>query len=160
MSPPGCGNGGAGYPAAPSSSSRHQAAEHPDDTAPCRLDEDPDVLRVASDAVHRLARVARRLHGGPLPVVGGREWFAATWIIQSATILAEAFLRDPDQIAADHKAAAVAISLAADWAAASRRPSHAALAARRAQPGPLARTVDPAAAARWAATGSSLVAPA
>jgi len=126
-----------------------------DDTGgPGRLD-DPDFLRVASDAVDRLARVARRLHGGPLPVVGDREWFTATWIVQSATILAEAFLRDPDQHAAAEKAGAVAISAAADWTAASRRPSHAELARRRAEVGPLARTIDPEGAARWAASGGS-----
>ena len=113
---------------------------------------------MAYRAVDRLVRAAHSLHG-PLPVVGSQEWFAATWITQVATmaVLGEGYvLRDPDRIAADQlKAASVAIATGADWAAASRRPSHTSLAAIRAEPGPMARRVDPAAAARWATTGDS-----
>ena len=136
----------------------HHGTGRDDGTAPCRLDEDPDFLRVAFCAVDRLVRAAHRLYG-PLPVVGSPEWRAATWITQAATmaVLGEGYvLRDPDRIAADQlKAASVAIATGADWAAASRRPTLAALDDRRAVPGPVAGSFDAAAAARWVATGSS-----
>ena len=129
-----------------------------DDTAPGRLDEDPDFLRAAYRAVDRLVRAAHRLYG-PLPVVGSAEWFAAPWITQVATmaVLGEGYiLRDPDRIAADQlKAASVAIATGADWTAASRRPTLATLDDRRAMPGPVAVSFDAVAAARWVATGSS-----
>jgi len=143
---------------APPGTSRCQATDRDESTAPGRLDEDPDFLRVAFRAVDRLVRAAHRLHG-PLPVVGSPEWFAAPWITQAATmaVLGEGYiLRDPDRIAADQlKAASVAIAMGADWTAASRRPILATLDDRRAVPGPGVQSFDAAAAARWVATGSS-----
>ena len=121
-----------------------------EDTAHGDLGDDPDVLRVAFCAVDRVVRAAHRLYGGPLPVVGSPAWRAAPWIAQVATlcVLGEHWLlRDPDRIAADRiKAMAIDLSAGHDWTAASQRPSHGLLTARRAEPGPMSR---------WASTGTS-----
>ena len=91
--------------------------------------------------------------------VGTVEWWEASdpEKLGGVANLALAYLiQDPLRAEAQRlKAAAVAISEAANWTDASRRPSHATLAARRAEPGPMARPFDPEAAARWARTGSS-----
>ena len=127
-------------------------------TAAVRLD-DPDVLRVAHQAVSRFLRVAHRLHG-PLPALGTPAWMTAEWVTVAGTlaVLGEAWLRredDLDRAVTERlKAASVAISEGGRWV--GHGPSHADLERRRAELGPLARTVDAAAAARWAATGSSL----
>jgi hypothetical protein len=118
-----------------------------------RLD-DPDFLRVAFGAVARLVRAAESLNGGSLPALGTSAWFDAPWTAQAASVAA-VFLGDPaEQVAAAEKAAAIAISAAVDWTEASGRPSYATLLARRAQIGAMARTVDAAAAARWASGDS------
>jgi len=81
------------------------------------------------------------------------------WLSQSATLAVYGLawlVREGnlDRIVAERlKAASVAISEGGRWDRCG--PSHAALERRRAALGPLARTVDPVAAARWAATGSS-----
>ena len=134
--------------------SRHEATEPADDTATDRLEDSPDFLRVAHAAVARLVRAAESLYG-PLPPLGSEAWFSGEWTTQAASV-AVAILGDPaEQTAAAGKQAATAISAALDWSEASRNPSYATLCARRAVPGPMARTVDSAAAARWARTGSA-----
>jgi hypothetical protein len=61
---------------------------------------------------------------------------------------------DLDRAVAERmKAASVAVTEGGRWV--GHGPSHAALERRRAELGPMAHTVDPVAAARWAATGSS-----
>lgn len=106
---------------------------------------------------HRLVGKAAELAGGFVPGVGTAAWWDAGPLPRLAglLVLAErALLVDPDRLAAEQlKAAAVAISTGRDWAAAA--VPHSALVARRAEPGPMARTVDRKAAARWAATGTS-----
>lgn len=49
------------------------------------------------------------------------------------------------------KQAAEVLAAGVDWMVEARRPTYAELVRRRAELGPMARTVDPAAAARWAA---------
>lgn len=57
-------------------------------------------------------------------------------------------------MAAEQLKAAGAIFTGRDWsAAAAAHVPHAAVVARRAEPGPLARAVDRGAAAEWARTG-------
>jgi len=124
--------------------SGQEATEHPDDT---------DLLRVAHDAVARLVCAAASMHG-PVPALGTPEWFSAEWTSQVAAV-AVAALGDPAEQTAAEKQAATAISASLNWSEASHRPSYATLVARRAVPGPMARRVDPEAAARWARTGSS-----
>jgi len=72
-------------------------------------------------------------------------------------VLSEAWcVYDPERVVRQRlRAMSGDLSGGLDWAAESRRPSRGTLAARRAEPGPMARPVDAAAAARWARTGSS-----
>ena len=92
-----------------------------------------------------------------VPGVDTSAWWNAPDIAKIAglLILSEAWvICDPDRMVAERfKAASVAISEATQgsW----RRPSRSELAARRAQPGPMARPFDPVAARRWVETGSS-----
>jgi len=119
--------------------------------------DDPELLAAVHACAHRMVRAAHRVHGR-IPTLGP-EFVAAPWLAQVAAlaVLGEHWvLRSPDEIAADQlKDAAIAISTGADWAAASRRPSHAELVARRAEVGPMARPFDPVAARRWVKAGDS-----
>ena len=92
-----------------------------------------------------------------VPGVDTSAWWNAPDIAKIAglLILSEAWvICDPERMVAERfKAASMAISEGdhGGW----RRPSRSELAARRAQPGPMARAVDTAAARRWVETGSS-----
>lgn len=134
--------------------------------SPIPVDTLPDDAELRA-AVHQLVEAAvqrARSSHGAVPAIGSAAWWAAPGDVRAAAVLVcgEAWLlyRTPEQLAADQlKAAAVALSTGLDWSAAG----HAAmfhnatvLARRRAEPGPMAgRTPDPAATARWVATGSS-----
>ena len=144
---------------APESSSRHDAAEHPHDhdTGPSRLD-DPElhaeVDRLAGTVMRAALRNLRRIPG-----VGTPAWWAADDAAKIAglLVLAEAWLvREMSlgrEVRARLKAASVAISTGSSWC--DHGPSHASLAARRAEPGSMWQSLDPRAAARWSATASS-----
>jgi len=133
---------------------------------------DPGILIPLDDALTRaeiwrivapLLAEARREFGYVAPVES-TQWWDGTDTTKLGGILVLALgwvICDPHRRGAEQlKQDAVDISLDVDWGAASRRPSPDTLRSRRAQPGPMLRRVDPAAAARWAATGSSLEAPA
>ncbi|MGH4001737.1 MAG: hypothetical protein ACRDTJ_30235, partial [Pseudonocardiaceae bacterium] len=113
--------------------------------------------------VHRLVDKAVALAGESVPPVGSSQWWDAEPMVRLAALLLLAehhLLADPERIAAEQlKAVSVAISGAKDWSAAAHRlvfDSHAKVAERRREPGPLAGlTFDPVAAARWVETGSS-----
>ena len=106
---------------------------------------------------------ARREFGYVAPVES-TQWWDGTDATKLGGVLVLALawaVNDPHRTAAEAlKAASADVSQDAGWVAASRRPTLDTLRARRAQPGLMLRTVDPDAAARWAATGSSLEAPA
>lgn len=96
------------------------------------------------------------------PAVGSAEWWAAPDQLKASAlvVLAESYLvADPDrQVRQRMRQVSHGISEGMDWAAAAHRLAyapHSVLAARRAEPGPLARVVDPAAMARWVQTGRS-----
>jgi len=111
-----------------------------------------EVYRLVDKVVTAVIRGHRKVPG-----VDTSAWWNAPDIAKIAglLILSEAWvICDPERMVAERfKAASVAISEGdqGGW----RRPSRSELAARRAQPGPLARTVDPVAARRWVKTGSS-----
>lgn len=115
------------------------------------------------DEVRRLVAKAVELAGGSVPPAGSPRWWDAPPVARLASLLViveHHLLVDPDRIAAEQlKAAAVAISTGKDWSGNAHRlicDSHAKVAARRLEPGPLAGMVfDAAAEARWVATGSS-----
>lgn len=129
----------------------------------------PDLSPTSSELraeVHRLigqvVAIARAEHGqalGPLPGVRHPDWWTAPTSVRLAAILVlgEAYLiADPERVAVQIlRDMAYDLSAAYDWATASRRPSRTALAARRAEPGPLAQKFDPELAARWVATGGT-----
>lgn len=125
------------------------------------VDTTPDGVELRA-AVHQLVDRAvqrARCSHGAVPAIGSADWWAAPDDVRAAAVLVagESWLvhRTPAQLAADQlKAAAVALSTGLDWSAASRRPSHVRLTEHRAEPGALARPVDPEAACRWAATGA------
>ena len=103
-----------------------------------------------------LAEARREL--GYVVAIESAEWWRASDTTKLGGILALALawaVNDPHRAAAEAlKAASADVSRDAGWVAASRRPTLDTLSARRAQPGPMLRHVDPAAAARWAATGA------
>ncbi|MGH3550508.1 MAG: hypothetical protein ACRDQU_20790 [Pseudonocardiaceae bacterium] len=124
---------------------------------------DDDDLRLYAE-VDRLVANAVKLAGGSVPAVGSPAWWSAEPMPRLTSLLVVAehhLLADPDRIAAGHlKAASVAISTGMDWSAAAHRlvyDSHAKVAARRRELGPLAglSSFDPVAARRWVETGSS-----
>ena len=95
-----------------------------------------------------------------LPDVDSAAWWDAPARIRIAALvlLAREQLTVQRQLAEQQRAVSVAVSTGMDWAAAAHHlvyAPHRVLAARRAEPGPLARTVDPAGMARWVETGSS-----
>lgn len=94
-----------------------------------------------------------------IPGVGTPSWWAADDAAKVAglLVLVEAWVvRDPEQAVRQRlREMSYDLSAALDWSAESRRPSPGTLAARRAEVGPMARTVDPVAVRRWAETGSS-----
>lgn len=127
------------------------------------IDDSPTELELLI-AVHRLVETFRATvtdRHGPVPALGSPGWWVAPPGAQLAALLplAEVALLAPDpaQLAADRlKAASLDLCAAHDWVAASRRPSHAEVLRRRAEPGPLAGIeFDPDAAARWVETGDS-----
>ena len=101
---------------------------------------------------------ARRQFGHVAPVES-TQWWDGTDATKLGGILVLALawsVNDPHRRGAEQlKQDAVDISRAVDWGAASRWPSPDTLRARRAEVGPMARTVDHEAARRWAATGDS-----
>jgi len=111
-----------------------------------------EVYRLVDTVVTAVIRGHRKVPG-----VDTSAWWNAPDIAKIAglLILSEAWvICDPERMVAERfKAASVAVSEGdqGGW----RRPSHATLTRRRSEPGPMARTVDAAAAARWVATGSS-----
>lgn len=119
---------------------------------------DYDELRLLVE-VHRMVGKAIELAGGSVPAVGSPQWWDADPLARIAglLVLAERYLiDDPHLIDAQMiKDASVAISSSKDWSAAGSLPSHAELARRRAEPGPVYAPFDVLAAARWVATGSS-----
>ena len=130
-----------------------------DDTGgPGRLD-DPDLLIEVFRLVNPAVEAARRAHGGRLAGVGSRAWWNASddAKIAGLLVLSEAWcVYDPERAVRQRlREMSWALSAGHDWAAESRRPSRSTLTRRRAEPGPMARPVDGAAAARWAATGDS-----
>ena len=133
---------------------------------------DPGLLIPLDDALTRaeiwrivapLLAEARREFGYVAPVES-TQWWDGTDATKLGGILVLALawaVNDPQRRGAEQlKQDAVDISGAVNWGAASRRPTPDTLRSRRAQPGPMLRTIDPEAAALWAATGSSLEAPA
>jgi hypothetical protein len=130
------------------------------DTAaqPVGLDE-PELRAAVHHLVGQMVEPAREQHG-PLPGVGTPRWWTAPADVQLAAllVLAEAHLiADPVRAArALLRELSHDLSNATDWKSLARH--HATpgeLETRRARAGPLARRVDPHAAAHWAATGTS-----
>ncbi len=111
-----------------------------------------EVYRLVDKVVTAVIRGHRKVPG-----VDTSAWWNAPDIAKIAglLILSEAWvICDPERMVAERfKAASVAISEGdqGGW----RRPSRSELAARRAQPGPMARPFDPIAARRWVETGDS-----
>lgn len=95
---------------------------------------------------------------GHVPVPGSPAWWRSADDVKVAgllTLSGDHLIYDPDQLAAEKiKQMAIDLSRGHDWTAASRRPSHATLIARRAESGPM-RAFDAAAARRWVDTGTS-----
>jgi len=133
---------------------------------------DPGILIPLDDPLTR-AEIGRvvgpllaeaRREFGFIVGVESEEWWRASDATKIGGILVLALawaVNDPHRRGAEQlKQDAVDISGAVNWGAASRRPTPDTLRSRRAQPGPMLRTIDPEAAALWAATGSSLEAPA
>lgn len=123
--------------------------------------DDAELRAAVHQLVDQAVQRARRRHGA-VPAVQTEAWWDAPPDVQRAALLVLAedwMLRSPDELAADQlKAAAVALSTGLDWAAAGHRAmfhSATVLARRRAEVGPLARAIDPAAVRRWVSTGSS-----
>jgi hypothetical protein len=120
--------------------------------------DDPVTRAEIGRVVGPLLAEARRQFGHVAPVES-TQWWDGTDATKLGGILALALawaVNDPHRAAAEAlKAASVDVSRDVGWVAASRRPTLDTLSARRAQPGPMLRRVDPAAAARWAATGDS-----
>ena len=106
-----------------------------------------------------VAAARRRSHGGRLAGVGTGAWWAAPTDLKLAGVLVLGLAwcaHDPERAVRQRlRELSWDLSSAHDWTAESRRPSHTSLAAIRAEPSPTARCVDPAAAARWTATGDS-----
>jgi len=127
-------------------------------TAPGRLDE-PELLAEAGRLLAPIFSAARH-ERGRIVGVGEAEWWRASDAVKRgglATLALAWMVHDPEQAVRERiKAMAVDLSQAHDWSAESRRPSHTTLAAIRDEPGPMARTVDPVAARRWVATGTSV----
>jgi hypothetical protein len=130
------------------------------DTAaqPVGLDE-PELRAAVHHLVSQMVDRAREQHG-PLPGIGTQRWWTAPADVQLAAllVLAEAWLvHDPDRAVRERlREMSHDLSDATDWKALARH--HATpgeLEERRSQPGPLARDVDPHAAAHWAATGTT-----
>lgn len=122
------------------------------------LDE-PELRSAVHDLVAQMVDPARARHG-PLPSIGSDQWWRAPADVQLASllVLAEAWvIHDPEHALRERlRSLSTDLSGAADWSAIAR--GHATpdeLDHRRAAPGPLARAVDPAAAAHWAATGTT-----
>ncbi len=145
---------------APPTSRRHAAPIDAQRTA-------EELLFETFRLTHPILHSAREEHGS-VPAPGTPRWWSAPDSVKVAgllTLASEYLLNDPDKIAAEKlKAVAVVISKGEDWSAASRRPSHAELERRRAEPGPMATSTaraglmpsfDPVAAKRWVRTGSS-----
>ena len=141
----------------------HQGCDG-DRGGPCIQDSPLDDADVRAEVWRVLAPIfaaARRGRNGILGV-GTLAWWEGSdpEKLGGIAVLALGYLvQDPLRAEAQRiKDASVAISEAAQGE--RSRPSHGTLTARRAKPGPLARTVDREAARRWAATGSSVEVPA
>lgn len=121
--------------------------------------DDPEVHSAVHDLVAQMVDPARARHG-PLPSVGSDHWWRAPADVQLASllVLAEAWVvYDPERAVRERlRSLSTDLSGAADWSAIARaHVTPDGLEHRRAAPGPLARAVDPAVAARWAATGTT-----
>lgn len=128
------------------------------DTGPM-IDHRPEEDELRS-AVHELVTqyidraTAQR---SPIPGVGTDAWWTAPADTQLAAvlILGEAWLiHDPVRTVRE-RLRQMSWDLSGACCGKLGGPSHAILAERRAQPGSTARAFDPAAAARWVATGHS-----
>ena len=128
-----------------------------DDTGPGRLD-DPELLAEVGRVTAPAIAAARREHGRLLGT-GTPEWWSADdgAKVAGVLVLGMAWLVHDPESAVRQRLRQMSYDLAGglDWAAESRRPSRGTLAARRAEPGPMARPFDPVAARRWVETGSS-----
>jgi len=104
--------------------------------------DDPDVRAEVWRVLAPIFAAARRGGNGILGV-GTIAWWDGTDVEKLGGVanLALAYLiQDPLRAEAQAlKAAAIAISTGANWRAAGRRPSHATLTARRAEPRPMLR---------------------
>jgi len=129
-----------------------------DDTGPPGRLDDPELLAEVGRVVAPAIAAARREHG-QLAGVATEQWWAASDDVKLAGILVLGMawcLHDPDRVVRERlREMSWDMSAGLDWAAASRRPTPDTLRSRRERPGPMLRTVDPVAAARWARTGSS-----
>lgn len=114
-----------------------------------------EVQRVVTKALAAAGAVGSVKFGSP-------EWWRASDAEKAARlgILAEAFvIQDPHKIALDIvKQTSLDVWEGTDWTALSRRASHSTLVQRRERPGPMLRTFDAEAAARWVEFGTSAVA--
>jgi len=128
-----------------------------EDIAWGRLD-DPELLAEVGRVVAPAIAAARQEHGR-LAGVATAQWWAASDDVKLAGVLILGMgwlVHDPERAVRQRlREMSGDMSAGHDWAAESRRPSRGTLAARRAEPGRMLRTVDPEAAARWARTGSS-----
>jgi len=120
---------------------------------------DLELIREVHRLVDQFVRAVEDRHG-PIPSLSAAGWWTAPPIARLATVLVlgEAWIvHDPDRAAAERlRQLSWDLSAAYDWTAASRRPSHAELERRRAEPGPLARLkFDAEAARRWVETGAA-----
>jgi len=101
--------------------------------------DDPELLAEVGRVVAPAVAAARR-ENGRLAGVGTEQWWAASDDVKLAGILVLGIawcVHDPERAVRRRiREMSVDLSGGHDWAAASRRPSHAELTKRRAAPGP------------------------
>lgn len=146
----------------------------PPDTTPTReeLLDEVDRLRFVAAGVQPVRRTVTWVDGRVVivrdqpepswPEVGSPRWWAAPAPVRIASLLglsAAYLVADPDQQVRERmRQVSHAISEGMSWSDAAHSLAyepHRVLVERRGEPGPLARQVDPAALARWVATGNS-----
>lgn len=122
------------------------------------LDVRRTVRRTIEAAIDDTIQGTQRRNGGPIPAIGTAEWFEADHLTRVASILllGERYLTDDPEREIRQRLRClvwdVSDAIGGRWGSVV---DHEELERRRAQPGPLAREVDQAAAARWAQTGST-----